>query len=86
MGLYWVIAVSDNHTVKLTIALLWVFVSVQVQKILQSSQQKEGQELKALLTNPHLQVRDPYVGWDLSYLPPLTPQCDLCNTSEATEH
>ncbi|XP_044233386.1 MAGUK p55 subfamily member 5b isoform X2 [Thunnus albacares] len=30
----------------------------EVQKILQSSQQKEGLELKALLTNPHLQVHD----------------------------
>ncbi|XP_034435608.1 MAGUK p55 subfamily member 5b isoform X1 [Hippoglossus hippoglossus] len=29
---------------------------VEVQKILQSSQQKEGLELKALLTNPHLQA------------------------------
>ncbi|XP_019953384.1 MAGUK p55 subfamily member 5b isoform X2 [Paralichthys olivaceus] len=31
---------------------------VEVQKILQSSQQKEGLELKALLTNPHLQAHD----------------------------
>ncbi|KAK2856078.1 hypothetical protein Q5P01_004813 [Channa striata] len=30
----------------------------EVQKILQSNQQKEGLELKALLTNPHLQVHD----------------------------
>ncbi|XP_073348323.1 MAGUK p55 subfamily member 5b isoform X2 [Pagrus major] len=30
----------------------------EVQKILQSSQQKEGLELQALLTNPHLQVHD----------------------------
>ncbi|XP_047429258.1 MAGUK p55 subfamily member 5b isoform X2 [Mugil cephalus] len=30
----------------------------EVQKILQSSQQKEGLELRALLTNPHLQVHD----------------------------
>ncbi|KAM7395185.1 hypothetical protein PAMA_006783 [Pampus argenteus] len=30
----------------------------EVQKILQSSQQKEGLELSALLTNPHLQVHD----------------------------
>lgn len=34
-----------------------VFVYVQVQKILQSSQQKEGLELQNLLTNPHVQVR-----------------------------
>lgn len=32
------------------------FFSPQVQKILQSSQQKEGAELRTLLTNPHLQV------------------------------
>ncbi|XP_051265314.1 MAGUK p55 subfamily member 5b isoform X2 [Dicentrarchus labrax] len=30
----------------------------EVQKILQSSQQKEGLELRALLTNPHLQAHD----------------------------
>ncbi|XP_036942629.1 MAGUK p55 subfamily member 5b isoform X2 [Acanthopagrus latus] len=30
----------------------------EVQKILQSSQQKEGLELRALLTSPHLQVHD----------------------------
>ncbi|XP_028997504.1 MAGUK p55 subfamily member 5b isoform X2 [Betta splendens] len=30
----------------------------EVQKILQSSQQKEGVELKTLLTNPHLQAHD----------------------------
>ncbi|CAM9107255.1 unnamed protein product [Lampetra planeri] len=29
----------------------------EVQRILQSSQQKEGLELRALLTNPHVQVR-----------------------------
>lgn len=34
-----------------------IFVYVQVQKILQSSQQKEGLELQNLLTNPHVQVR-----------------------------
>lgn len=37
--------------------VLNVFIYVQVQKILQSSQQKEGLELQNLLTNPHVQVR-----------------------------
>lgn len=47
--------------------LLWcVSVSLQVQKILQSSQHKEGLELRALLTNPHLQVRDQPPSHDLS--------------------
>ncbi|XP_078131336.1 MAGUK p55 subfamily member 5b isoform X2 [Sander vitreus] len=38
----------------------------EVQKILQSSQQMEGLELKALLTNPHLQAHDSVAGQEMS--------------------
>ncbi|XP_042359147.1 MAGUK p55 subfamily member 5b isoform X2 [Plectropomus leopardus] len=38
----------------------------EVQKILQSSQQKEGLELKALLTNPHLQAHDSVAGQEIA--------------------
>lgn len=48
--------------------LVCVCVAVQVQKILQSSQQKEGLELRTLLTNPHLQVRCQLANFGLSYL------------------
>ncbi|XP_029281387.1 MAGUK p55 subfamily member 5-A isoform X2 [Cottoperca gobio] len=37
----------------------------EVQKILQSSQQREGLELKALLTNPHLQAHDGVAGQEI---------------------
>ncbi|XP_059213110.1 MAGUK p55 subfamily member 5b [Centropristis striata] len=39
---------------------------MEVQKILQSSQQKEGLELKALLTNPHLKAHDSVAGQELA--------------------
>ncbi|XP_029984317.1 MAGUK p55 subfamily member 5b isoform X2 [Sphaeramia orbicularis] len=38
----------------------------EVQRILQSSQQKEGLELRALLTNPHLQAHDSVAGQELT--------------------
>lgn len=48
--------------------LVCVCVAIQVQKILQSSQQKEGLELRTLLTNPHLQVRCQLASFGFSYL------------------
>ncbi|XP_075940023.1 MAGUK p55 subfamily member 5b [Anarhichas minor] len=38
----------------------------EVQKILQSSQHKEGLELNALLTNPHLQAHDSVAGQEMA--------------------
>ncbi|XP_029351677.1 MAGUK p55 subfamily member 5b isoform X2 [Echeneis naucrates] len=38
----------------------------EVQKILQSSQQTEGLELRALLTNPHLQAHDSVAGQEMA--------------------
>ncbi|XP_068433692.1 MAGUK p55 subfamily member 5b isoform X2 [Clinocottus analis] len=38
----------------------------EVQKILQSSQHKEGLELKTLLTNPHLQAHDTVAGQEIT--------------------
>ncbi|XP_032398497.1 MAGUK p55 subfamily member 5b isoform X3 [Etheostoma spectabile] len=38
----------------------------EVQKMLQSSQQMDGLELKALLTNPHLQAHDSVAGQEMS--------------------
>ncbi|XP_028253342.1 MAGUK p55 subfamily member 5b isoform X2 [Parambassis ranga] len=38
---------------------------LEVQRILQTSQQKEGLELRALLTNPHLQAHDSVAGQEM---------------------